>query len=57
MSTVAEKAGSVHVRVGGNTQEFAFMVDSLDGGNSVEKDKDAASGRVSTWSIFRLPRH
>ncbi len=37
MSLVAERAGRVHVRVGGNTQDFARMVPSLADGKAIEK--------------------
>ena len=39
MSLVAERAGRVHVRVGGNTQETARMVMSLPSGKAIEKQK------------------
>ena len=39
MSLLAERAGGVHIRVGGNTQEFAYVVDSLPDGKMMEKDK------------------
>ena len=37
MSLIVERAGSVHVRVGGNTQDDAFIVDSLSDGHILEK--------------------
>lgn len=37
MSLIAERAGRVHVRVGGNTQDFARMVPSLADGKAIEK--------------------
>ena len=46
MSIIAEKAGAVHVRVGGNTQETAFVVPSLADGKMIEKDKEDASNPV-----------
>ena len=46
MSIIAEKAGAVNVRVGGNTQETAFVVDSLADGKMIEKDKEDASNPV-----------
>lgn len=39
MSLVAERAGRVYVRVGGNTQETARMVMSLPSGKAIEKQK------------------
>ncbi|KAI0742962.1 hypothetical protein C8Q80DRAFT_945246 [Daedaleopsis nitida] len=48
MSILADIAGSVHIRVGGNTQETAFVVDSLPDGAMIEKDKEDASNPTST---------
>ncbi|KAI0668268.1 hypothetical protein C8Q78DRAFT_1099695 [Trametes maxima] len=48
MALIAEKAGAVHVRVGGNTQETAFMVDSLPDGKVIEKNKEDVSNPTST---------
>ena len=53
MSIIAEKAGAVHVRVGGNTQETAFVVDSLPDGGIIEKNKEDASNPVRTISHSR----
>ena len=39
MSLVASRAGNVHVRVGGNSQEEARMVDTLEDGKAIEKQK------------------
>lgn len=46
MNIVAERAGAVHIRVGGNTQETAYMVDSLPNGEFLEKDHEDASNPV-----------
>ena len=46
MSIIAERAGGVHIRVGGNTQETAYMVDSLPDGKILEKDKEDATNPV-----------
>ncbi|TFK83593.1 glycoside hydrolase family 79 protein [Polyporus arcularius HHB13444] len=55
MSIIAEKAGSVHVRVGGNTQETAFVVPSLDDGKIIEKNKEDASNPTSTPILALTP--
>ena len=52
MSIIAERAGAVHVRVGGNTQETAFMVDSLADGRIMEKNKEDASNPVRLPNVF-----
>ena len=55
MSLYIEKAGSVHVRVGGNTQDTAFMVDSFPDGRIMEKDKEDASNPVRiVFSYYRI---
>ena len=46
MSLVAERAGAVHVRVGGNTQDTAYVVDSLPDGKFLEKNKEDSSNPV-----------
>lgn len=46
MSIMTERAGSVNVRVGGNTQETAVLVDSLADGAMIEKDKLDSSNPV-----------
>ncbi|KAI0370682.1 hypothetical protein BV20DRAFT_1071415 [Pilatotrama ljubarskyi] len=48
MAVIAERAGAVHIRVGGNTQETAYMVDSLPDGKIMEKNKEDASNPTST---------
>ena len=47
MSNLQERAGSVVIRLGGNTQEFAAMVPSLPNGLTFSK---AASGSTQTVS-------
>lgn len=37
MSLIVERAGAVHIRVGGNTQEDAFIVNELSDGRILEK--------------------
>lgn len=46
MAHVTERAGHVNIRVGGNTQETAVLVDSLEDGKMIEKDKLASSNPV-----------
>ncbi|KAI0739382.1 glycoside hydrolase family 79 protein [Daedaleopsis nitida] len=48
MSIIAQKGGAVHVRVGGNTQEDAYLVDNLADGRVIEKAKDNAIGPTGT---------
>ncbi|KAI0774365.1 glycoside hydrolase family 79 protein [Fomes fomentarius] len=48
MSILAEKAGEVHVRVGGNTQDYAYVVDSLPSGKFLEKNKEDTQNPTGT---------
>jgi hypothetical protein len=38
MSNIIQRMGVVRVRVGGNSQETAVLVDSLDNGKIIEKN-------------------
>ncbi|KAF7800181.1 hypothetical protein EIP86_011428 [Pleurotus ostreatoroseus] len=57
MSVMAERAGSVHVRVGGNTQETAVLVDSLPDGAMIEKDKLDSSNPTETPTLLFTPEY
>lgn len=46
MSLLTARAGRVTIRVGGNSQETASLVDSLPDGKAIEKDKDDTSNPV-----------
>ncbi|KAI0354193.1 hypothetical protein OH77DRAFT_1437562 [Trametes cingulata] len=48
LATIADRAGSVVVRVGGNTQETATLVDSLPNNAMIAKDKENASNPTDT---------
>lgn len=47
MSNLVERGGSVHIRVGGNTQEEAVLVDSIADGRILEKDKEHLSAQTT----------
>lgn len=47
LSNIKDRGGRVHVRVGGNSQESAVMVDSLPDGKPLEKDKSKSYNPVS----------
>ena len=47
MSNLEERAGGVVICLGGNTQEFAAMVDSLSNGNTFSKMDSGANTTVS----------
>ncbi len=46
MANIQERAGSVLVRLGGNTQEYAAMVDTLPDGHTISKQKAAVQQTV-----------
>ena len=48
MSTLAARSGEVHVRIGGNTQDYATLVDSLDQGRIIDKLSDDISNPTDT---------
>ncbi|KAI0830340.1 glycoside hydrolase family 79 protein [Trametes gibbosa] len=52
MSLVAERAGRVLVRVGGNTQDFARMVDVLEDGKAIEKQKVNTNNPTQTPGLL-----
>lgn len=47
MANIKDRAGAVHIRVGGNTQETATLVDSLPDGLILEKDNEDTNNPVS----------
>lgn len=48
MATLANRGGEVHVRVGGNTQDYATLVDHLDKGNVIQKMPDNVGNPTGT---------
>ncbi|KAI0341170.1 hypothetical protein BDW22DRAFT_334247 [Trametopsis cervina] len=52
MAAVAQRGGSVPVRVGGNTQENATLVDSIPGGDIIGKDKTDTSNPTATPNLI-----
>lgn len=51
MANVVERAGEVHIRCGGNTQESAAMVDSNPNGGMISKDYSSVTGTTNTPPI------
>ena len=52
MSTLASRAGEVHIRVGGNTQDYATLVDFLDQGRVIEKMSQDTNNPTSTPTLL-----
>lgn len=46
IANLEERAGHVLIRLGGNTQEYAVMVDQLDGGKAIAKQKASLTQTV-----------
>ncbi|EIN05129.1 glycoside hydrolase family 79 protein [Punctularia strigosozonata HHB-11173 SS5] len=55
MSNLATRGGHVNVRVGGNTQDFATLVDSLADGKMMEKDLEGVSNPTQTPPLLFTP--
>ncbi|KAH9834480.1 glycoside hydrolase family 79 protein [Rhodofomes roseus] len=55
MTLVAERSGSVHIRVGGNTQEDAALVQSLPQNKIMEKQAVNANDPTQTPSLLYTP--
>lgn len=47
MANLVERAGTVFIRVGGNTQETASLVDSIPDGKDLTKDYSKTTNPVS----------
>ncbi|KAI4522012.1 glycoside hydrolase family 79 protein [Schizophyllum commune Loenen D] len=52
MQTLVERGGPVRIRLGGNTQEFAFMVDDLGDGKAVSKQKAETNNPTETPAVI-----
>lgn len=47
MANIQQRAGSVKIRLGGNTQDFAVLVDSIPNGHALDKEKSDNNNPVS----------
>ena len=52
MANIQQRAGRVMVRVGGNTQETAVLVDNIADGKILEKDLSRITNPVGISSFF-----
>jgi hypothetical protein len=52
MANIKQRAGRVHIRIGGNTQETATLVASIPDGKAIEKDKTSATNPTSTPGLL-----
>ena len=53
MANLVDRSGSVKVRVGGNTQDTAVLVDEIPNGADLTKDYGDTSNPVSPHPEFR----
>ena len=54
MANIRQRAGGVSIRIGGNTQETASVVNSLPGGVAIIKDKTAVTAQVCLYHLHCL---
>jgi hypothetical protein len=54
MANLVERAGGVTVRVGGNTQETASLVDEIPNGADLTKDYSHTSNPVSCHAAYHI---
>ncbi|KAF5347313.1 hypothetical protein D9756_009931 [Leucocoprinus leucothites] len=52
MANLQERAGHVLIRIGGNTQEYAVMVDHLDNGRAIAKEKASLTQTTLTPAVL-----
>jgi hypothetical protein len=52
MANIEERAGAVHVRVGGNTQEFAYWVPTLPENRAISKEKADTNNPTQTPAVI-----
>ena len=52
MATLASRSGEVHIRVGGNTQDYATLVDSLSQGDVIQKLSVDPNNPTSTPTLL-----
>jgi len=51
VSNLQERSGGVVIRLGGNTQEFAALVDHIDGGHTFAKVDSGSTQTVDRRSV------
>jgi hypothetical protein len=52
MANIKQRGGGVTIRVGGNTQETASLVDSLPDGKAIIKDKGTTTNPVCRDRLY-----
>ncbi|KAJ7064929.1 glycoside hydrolase family 79 protein [Mycena amicta] len=52
LANIQERAGAVHIRIGGNTQEYAYFVDTLPTGHAISKEKADTNNPTQTPAVI-----
>ncbi|KAF7325343.1 hypothetical protein MVEN_02635000 [Mycena venus] len=52
LANIQERAGAVHVRIGGNTQEFAYYVPTLPENRAISKEKADTNNPTQTPAVI-----
>ncbi|KAG6896444.1 hypothetical protein C0992_008233 [Termitomyces sp. T32_za158] len=52
MAQIQQRAGGVHIRMGGNTQDFAYWVDSIPDGHATSKEKSDPKNPVRLFPFL-----
>ncbi|KAG6917380.1 hypothetical protein DXG01_002759 [Tephrocybe rancida] len=52
LGQIEQRAGGTHIRIGGNTQDFAYRVDSTDNGHATTKEKADSNNPTLTPAVL-----
>ncbi|KAG5642016.1 hypothetical protein DXG03_003788 [Asterophora parasitica] len=52
LGQIQQRAGGMHIRIGGNTQDFAYHVDHIDGGYATSKETKDARNPTLTPAVM-----
>ncbi|KAF5371018.1 hypothetical protein D9615_010018 [Tricholomella constricta] len=52
IAQIQQRAGGVHIRMGGNTQDFAYYVDKIDNGHATSKEKSDPKNPTLTPAVL-----
>ncbi|KAG5633300.1 hypothetical protein H0H81_009005, partial [Sphagnurus paluster] len=52
MGQLQQRAGGVHIRMGGNTQDFAYYVPNIDAGHATAKEKSDPKNPTLTPAVL-----
>ncbi|KAG6856827.1 hypothetical protein H0H87_000304 [Tephrocybe sp. NHM501043] len=52
LGQIQERAGGLHIRIGGNTQDFAYHIDSIDNGHATSKEKGDSNNPTQTPAVL-----